>query len=285
MHRELVTTKLKAFSLHFGISLIIFLILLYFILFQWYPPPFFSTDGGWQGIRLITFVDLILGPTMTFVIFNPGKARKLLIMDLSIIGICQVAALTWGIWAVHNERPYFAVFADGAFYTLPFYQLKETGLNKTEIAKFDSGSKPIKIYVDIPADKTKYFALLTKSVKTKPFDFMGDLYRPFDHKNMKHAMRYSINMPIYLKGASAAWGREYRQYARKEHHLKDILFFSLYGRYGKYIVAFDSKTLAFRKVLNIPPPGIDELVWGIQKARKRRLLRQQRKQALAAPGK
>ena len=276
MDKKLCLSKIKALSIHFCISLLIFLILLFFILFQWYPPPFFSTDGGWQGIRLIAFVDLILGPTLTFVIFNPGKARKLLIMDLSVIGLCQVLALAWGIWAVHNERPYFAVFADGAFYTLPFYQVKETGLNKTDIAKFDSGNTPIKIYVDIPADKAKYFALLTKAVKTKPFEFMGDLYRPFDHDNVKRAARYSINMPAYLKGESAVWGRRYRDFASSIQDTSNILFFSLHGRYGKYIVAFDRKALAFRKVLDIPPPSIDEIVWGKQKAKKLHQLNKQR---------
>jgi len=280
MQQDLIATKFKAFSVHFGISLLIFLSLLYLILFQWYPPPFFSTDGGWQGIRLITFVDLILGPSLTFVIFNPEKARKLLIMDLSIIGICQIAALTWGVWATHNERPYLAVFADGAFYTLPYYQVKDTGLNKAGIAKFDSGRKPIKIYVDIPADKAKYFALLTKAVKTKPFSFMGDLYRPFDRDNAKHAARYTINMPAYLKGESAAWNREYRHYVQNEKHLKDILFFSLHARYGKFIVAFDRKTLEFRKVLDIPPPSIDEIIWGKKKAKELQRRREQRKQAL-----
>ena len=282
MHRELLKSKLKAFSAHFGISLSIFLILLYFVLTKWYPPPFFNTDGGWQGIRLITFVDLILGPTLTFVIFNPTKVRKLLLMDLTIIGIFQITALVWGVWVVHNERPYLAVFADGAFYTLPYYQLKETSLSKNEIEKFDADNKPVKVYVDIPKDKVKYFELLTKSVRTKPFHFMGDLYRPFNQDNLKHAARYNINMQEYLKGEKKSWIEEFKHFADSEPRINDMLFFSLHGRYGKYIVVFDKKMLRFRKVLDIPPPSIEEIVWGKEQAKKRQLRRQERKAASAA---
>jgi len=52
----------QAFLIHLGISTVIFLILLYFIVFHWYPHPFFAKGGGWQGVRLITGVDLVLGP-------------------------------------------------------------------------------------------------------------------------------------------------------------------------------------------------------------------------------
>ena len=59
-------SRFKAFSIHFAISFVIFLILLYFILVQWYPQPLFSTDGGWRVIRIIVGVDLVLGADADF---------------------------------------------------------------------------------------------------------------------------------------------------------------------------------------------------------------------------
>ncbi|MEJ2399037.1 MAG: hypothetical protein P8Z67_12590, partial [Gammaproteobacteria bacterium] len=100
-------TKLKAFASHLGISFLIFLIILYFIIFKWYPFPFFSTDGGWQGIRIIIGVDLVLGPLLTLIVFKPGKPG--LKFDLSVIAIMQAGALAWGIWTVHHQRPIAAV--------------------------------------------------------------------------------------------------------------------------------------------------------------------------------
>lgn len=85
-------SRFKAFSIHFAISFAIFLILLYFILFQWYPQPLFSTDGGWRIIRIIVGVDLVLGPLLTLIVFKAGKPG--LKFDLTIIAFLQITALT-----------------------------------------------------------------------------------------------------------------------------------------------------------------------------------------------
>ena len=86
-------TRLNAFLIHFSISLVIFFILLYFILVQWYPQPLFSTDGGWRVIRIIAVVHLMLGPLLTLIVFKPGK--KGLKFDLSMIALVQVLAFSW----------------------------------------------------------------------------------------------------------------------------------------------------------------------------------------------
>ena len=77
--------KLKAISIHLLLSLLIFVVILYFILFDWYPEPFFTAQGGWQGIQLMAFVDLVLGPVLTFIVYDQLKQRKLIILDLSVI--------------------------------------------------------------------------------------------------------------------------------------------------------------------------------------------------------
>ena len=79
---SLIKSKIKAAGIHLAISTIIFLFLAYFIIFEWYPFPYFTADGGWQGIRIIAMIDLILGPFMTLIIFNPGKSKREIRFDL-----------------------------------------------------------------------------------------------------------------------------------------------------------------------------------------------------------
>ncbi|MCG6936115.1 MAG: hypothetical protein LJE73_09510, partial [Proteobacteria bacterium] len=66
-------SRWRAFLIHLGISLVIFLILAYIILIKWYPVPFFYTDGGWQGVRIVAAVDLVLGPLLTLLVYKHGK--------------------------------------------------------------------------------------------------------------------------------------------------------------------------------------------------------------------
>ena len=65
-------TRIGAFLIHLGVSFAIFLALASLVVFVWYPDFFFSTDGGWQGMRIIIAVDLVLGPTLTLIVFKPG---------------------------------------------------------------------------------------------------------------------------------------------------------------------------------------------------------------------
>ncbi|MCW9023703.1 MAG: hypothetical protein OQK73_03380 [Gammaproteobacteria bacterium] len=270
MTRDLLASKFKAFTIHFGISFAIFLVLLYFVIFHWYPLPFFSTDGGWQGIRLIAAIDLVLGPTLTFIVFNSSKSRRHLTMDLSLIGICQIAALAWGTWAVHNERPYLAVFADGTFSPLAYYQTVETGLTKEALRKFSS-TTPIKIYVDVPTDNDEYMRLLVKSAGSQPLHFMGDRYHAFDKSQLDNITHWNIDMEAYLKGEPAEWNHAYQQFTQSlSGKLENMLFFGLNARYGKHIIVIDKSTMEFVKVLDIPPPEIDEIIWGKEKAKERR---------------
>ena len=58
---------------HLLISLVIFVFLAYLVVFVWYPDFFFDIDGGWEGMRIIIAVDLVLGPMLTLVVFKAGK--------------------------------------------------------------------------------------------------------------------------------------------------------------------------------------------------------------------
>jgi len=45
---------------HLLISLAVFAVLAYLVVFVWYPDFFYSIDGGWEGMRIIIAVDLVL---------------------------------------------------------------------------------------------------------------------------------------------------------------------------------------------------------------------------------
>jgi len=103
----------QAFFAHLGISIAIFALLMYFIVFQWYPSYYFHIDGGYRGIVTIFFVDIVLGPGLTLLLFRPKKPG--LKFDLMVILITQTVALSWGTWWVFSERPALTVFYDGEF--------------------------------------------------------------------------------------------------------------------------------------------------------------------------
>lgn len=94
------------------LSLVVFAYLAYQIYYHWYPQPYFSIDGGWQGIRLVGAVDLVLGPFITFLIFDLRKSRREILFDLVTIAVIQLSALSYGVYATYTQRPVAVVLID-----------------------------------------------------------------------------------------------------------------------------------------------------------------------------
>ena len=76
----------------------------------WYPYPYREISGGRELFQLMVTVDVVLGPLLTFAVFNRAKPRRELRRDLAIIVLLQLTGLTYGLWTVHMARPVHMVF-------------------------------------------------------------------------------------------------------------------------------------------------------------------------------
>lgn len=246
-------TKIKAFSIHLGISVSIFFVILYFIVFHWYPQPFFTTDGGWQGIRIIAGVDMVLGPLLTLIIFKPGKPS--LKFDLSVIALIQTAALISGTWVVYKEHPLAVVFADDKFRPVPYYQIiEEANISVEEFAKLGD-DYPIKVMVELPKDEQELKDLKQKAFQElRPLYLQGELYKKIDSKFTEYLRSKSVNMAEYLIDKPEDMQIYQGFLKRQGKKAEDFLFIPLHSRYAEFIISMNPTTLEFIEALDITPP-------------------------------
>lgn len=108
--------KSTVFFAHLGLSLILFSLITGIMLWRWYPGDLFSAAGGWQGLKIIAGVDLVLGPLLTLLFYRPNKPKVWL--DMSFIASLQIAALVWGIYAVYQKHPATLVIAQNKLYAV-----------------------------------------------------------------------------------------------------------------------------------------------------------------------
>ncbi len=111
--KTLWKAKLKATAIHLSLSLMIFLTVLLLVLFVFFPSFYFSMCGGIQGMYIMFGVDVVLGPLLTLIVFNPNKPRREIISDFSVIGAVQLVALVYGLNTIYHERPKLVVLYDG----------------------------------------------------------------------------------------------------------------------------------------------------------------------------
>jgi hypothetical protein len=107
--------RYQAFAIHIAISLVLFFVLLVCITQFWYPGILFDTGNGWKAITLIVCIDLILGPLLTLIVFNPKKSS--LKFDLWVIALVQTVALIYGTWTIHSSRPLAIAYINTSFIT------------------------------------------------------------------------------------------------------------------------------------------------------------------------
>jgi hypothetical protein len=106
-------TRWQAAPIHFAASVVIAAIVVAAMLLLWYPRPYFQAAGGATLLLLLIGVDIVIGPLLTLLVFDPAK--KSLRMDLAVIAALQVAALAYGSWIMFNARPAYVAFAGDRF--------------------------------------------------------------------------------------------------------------------------------------------------------------------------
>lgn len=102
--------RLLAAGVHLTLSLIIAALAAWLVFALWYPYPYREISGGRALFLIVVAVDVIMGPLMTFAVFNRSKPMGELRRDLTVIGLLQVAALVYGLWTVSVARPVHLVF-------------------------------------------------------------------------------------------------------------------------------------------------------------------------------
>lgn len=103
-------TRLRPSSIHLGLSAVVASIAALLVFALWYPYPYREISGGRELFQLVVAVDVVLGPLITFAIFNRAKPRTLLRRDLAVVAILQLAGLAYGLWTVQLARPVHLVF-------------------------------------------------------------------------------------------------------------------------------------------------------------------------------
>lgn len=103
------TLFLKIISVHSIISCIVVFFLGFIVLGALYPFPYGDLSGGKELFLLVLLVDVVCGPLLTCIIFNPQKPNKELVRDIGLVVLIQVLALAYGVHSVWLARPLFLV--------------------------------------------------------------------------------------------------------------------------------------------------------------------------------
>ncbi len=189
-------TRFQAFAIHFGISMLIFLVMLALLIGIWYPGLFFDTDGGWEGLQILIGVDLVLGPALTLIVYRPFKRG--LMLDLTLIGLTQLICLLIGVYIVYSQRPLAVVFVDDHFISVSQGSFDFAGTDSASL-KALPGKYPKQIYINLPKDKKIRKDMRRAQTSQGPLHARPSLFLPYADHGLEAVTEGGISLEQYRK--------------------------------------------------------------------------------------
>lgn len=260
----------KAFGIHLAISLVVLGALLFVLFYYWFPGYLFDTDGGWQALRVIAGVDIILGPLLTLIAASPIKSRRELRKDFAVIGSIQILALSAGTWLAWDNRPYAMLWYDGMVYSLPWSALRDEKALPT-IRQLGGDSAPFRVVVDLPFDVEERSTVM-KAAAAAGTDPLLDpalyLAWPPPRRMTEAFTKLSLEMAGSTRNELGK-----RLAALNTATANPVVLIPVRSRYAAYYLAMNATTGEVIDFINIPPS--DPLLAGLYSPRKLRDLLQQ----------
>jgi hypothetical protein len=241
-------TRTAAFLIHLAISLLIFAVLGAVVILMWYPDFLFMTDGGWQGLRLIGFVDLVLGPMLTLVVYKQGKPS--LRKDMTAIATFQLLCLTAGTYVVYAERPLALVYVDGQFFSMSGGDFRSAGVPVPDLSHLP-GRGPKRVAVEIPTDFEEQSKVRGDAYRRGvPLRALTDRYVPLDYERLQ-VDREAFDVDD-LVAHDAATGEVPKWLTAHGGEIGDYAFFRFASRYTYSFLGVSKRTHEIIGLLNAP---------------------------------
>jgi hypothetical protein len=228
-------SRYKAFLLHLCFSAIVLFIIFLLIQQIWYPGKLFTLAAGYNLLRLIVCVDLVIGPLIMLIIFDAKK--KLIKMDVAIILICQLTFMLYGLWTMFSARPAFYVFAEKHFYLVRANEISSKDLLASKYPQFNSLPLwgPVYIGTAEPDDINLRNDLAFGSLGGAGIQNLPKYFVPYEQviQQVKEAGKTSQQLGVDFE--TKARVKEYE----KNHTSKPILFLPMVNKRTPLIVAID----------------------------------------------
>jgi hypothetical protein len=207
----------------------------------WYPPPLFAAMGGTELLVLVVGVDVCIGPLITLIIFDTRK--KELLFDLAIVAILQLAALGYGIYAMHAGRPVFVVFAENRFVVVAAAELETEAIEKADRPEFRTLSLtgPVWVAADMPTDSKELSDINFAGLAGLGVQHLPKHYVPYaDRRDQVLADSQALELPASLpvESVSAIDG----VLSRNGHDRKDVRYLVVATKHALLTALIDGKT-------------------------------------------
>jgi hypothetical protein len=133
---------------------------------------------GVQLLGILALVDVVIGPLLTLIVFNPAK--KSLKFDLSVIAMLQIGAMAFGLYTMWTTRPVFLVAVKDRFELVFANEIDPADLAKAKPEyRSLSWGKPTLVSAPVPEDPKIKEEILFTAIGGKDIHLRPEFYRNY----------------------------------------------------------------------------------------------------------
>lgn len=200
--------RTRAASWHLLASLVIASLAAMLVFLIWFPYPYNEVSGGRQLFELVVGVDVILGPLLTFIVFNRYKLGKELWRDMSFIVLLQLAALGYGMWTVHIARPVYLVHEVDRFKVVTRADIDPVELSQAPLQLQKLPLSGIRVIgVRLSRNSSEMFNSIESAIAGKDLSAMPSRWQELDATNQAQ-IRQRARSAQFLRGRAMDGGAE-----------------------------------------------------------------------------
>lgn len=192
---------IQAATLHLLCSLGVALAAAALVFGLWYPFPYRELSGGRELFLLVVIVDVVCGPLLTMVIFNPAKPRAELWRDLGLVALIQLGALGYGLHTVWQARPLFLVLEVDRFKVIAGAVLDDAA-----VAALPAGLRPhwwagpLTVAIREPKDAQERQMVLFESVQGgRDYAERPEFYLPYEGAAALKSLQRAKPLAVFLQ--------------------------------------------------------------------------------------
>lgn len=194
-------TAMRAAAIHLLCSLIVALFAAALVFGLWYPYPYRELSGGRELFLLVVAVDVVCGPLLTMVIFNPAKPHAELWRDLGLVALIQLGALGYGLHTVWQARPLFLVQEVDRFKVIAGPVLDEAAAAALPAALQPHWWKmPMTVTIREPNDTQERNKVMFDSIQGgRDYAERPEFYIPYEGEAALKSLKRAKPLPMFLE--------------------------------------------------------------------------------------
>jgi hypothetical protein len=245
--------RLTAFGLHLLGSASALTLVLGTMYLGWYRWPGWYLSSVLHVVGIVVLVDLVLGPTLTLIVANPGKPRPVLARDIAIIVAVQLVALGYGSVTLWSGRPLYYAFSVNS---LDMVQASDIAPPELAVARRQNPtfvphwySLPRWIWAPLPEDSETATKIVTGSVLGgNDVTDMPRYYRSWDEglPRLRDQLARLDDMRYFTKAEKQSLRRRLLQQGLPADQRNALV---MWGGSRCVLAIFDPTTLALRAIL------------------------------------